>query len=356
VVERVLEATQEAAEGRPDWDWGREERNIRGLCTSWLKKKPPKPEKKHKPIPKHPNIDKPIILAEADEGMLADRRDDPEPAFGNGASGQVLSFAVAKADRDLKKAGKKSTHVVLAKGLLEALKERSEWIVYDSGRLHRHRDKLWGAMRAEQEKTWLAIEAQLGCEALDLVPRNALISEVVNWIRRCADLHHDKIAWDQHGMIATQSGMYDLITSKLRPTQPEDYATHRIECEYDAKAKCPLWLQFLKDCMPNQNTIAVVQEFFGAALLDKKPRDMTRAMVLFAPPSTGKSSLLSVFAGMLCDSPNVTPFDTLENSHGTSAFLRPVPWILHEAFDQSKWHFSATAKALLSGDDKATPT
>jgi phage/plasmid-associated DNA primase len=46
----------------------------------------------------------------------------------------------------------------------------------------------------------------------------------------------------------------------------------------------------------------------------------------------------------------VTAFDMLENSHGTSAFLRPVPWILHEAFDQSKWHFSALAKALLSGD------
>jgi D5 N terminal like len=299
VVERVIDATREAVEGRPDWDWDREERSIRGMYVSANKKFPPKPEKKRKPIPKHPDIEQPIILADVD------RRDDPEPATGNGAGGQVISFKLARTKDDLKKANKKSTHVVLARGLLDDLKERNECVTYNDkdGRMHRCRNSMWEAYTAEREKTWLSMEIEGGCASLELTSRNAMVSEAVGWLRRQPHLHQEDIPWDQHGMIATQSGMYDLVTGKLRPTVPEDYATHRIECEYDARAKCQLWLQFLKDCMPNQKTIAVVQEFFGAALLDKKSRDMTRALVLFAPPSTGKSTLLNVFSGMLCDPP-----------------------------------------------------
>jgi Protein of unknown function (DUF3631)/RepB DNA-primase N-terminal domain len=38
VVARVLAATRKA--GEPPWDWGREERDIRAMCASWLKKHP----------------------------------------------------------------------------------------------------------------------------------------------------------------------------------------------------------------------------------------------------------------------------------------------------------------------------
>ena len=350
MVERVLDATREAVEGRPDWNWDGEDRSLRGMCASWQKKHPPKPEKKRKPAPKLPDIDKPIVFANPAGPASAevDRRDDPEPA-----GAQMHSLAVARAERDLKKdKGSKNTHVVLTRGLLDALKERGEQIIYEGGRMHRYRNGLWEALSAEQEKTWLSTEIQAGCEALELTSRNALVGEVRGFIARLPELHREEIPWDQHGMIATRPGMVDPETGALRPATPEDYATHRVECDYDPRAKCKLWLQFLKDCLPNQKTTDIVQEVFGASLIENKSRDMTRALVLFAPPSTGKSSLLSVFAGLLSDNPNTTPFDQIEKTvHGTTNFLRPAPWMLHEAFDQSKWHFSATVKALLSGED-----
>ena len=301
------------------------------MCTSWLKKNPPKPEKKRRPPAKRPDIATALVFAEPNElvdGLptttenQVDRRDDPEPA-----GAQIHSLAVARAERELKKGGKaaKNTHVVLARGFLDALKERGEQIIYEGGRLHRYRAVgLWGALSAEQEKVWLSTEIQAGCEALELTSRNALVGEVRGWIARQPELHREDIPWDQHGMIATRSGMVDPATGVLRPTTPEDYATHRVECDYDPKAKCRLWLQFLKDCMPNQKTTDIVQEVFGAALIDNKSRDMTRALVLFAPPSTGKSSLLSVFGGLLSDNINTTPFDQIEKTvHGTTDFLRP---------------------------------
>jgi phage/plasmid-associated DNA primase len=81
-----------------------------------------------------------------------------------------------------------------------------------------------------------------------------------------------------------------------------------------------------------------------------RARQLMRALIFVGPPQSGKSNLLTVLSGMFTKSPNTTTFDLLENTHGTTDFLRNVPWVLHEAFDQSKWHFSATVKSLLSGD------
>src|SRR5262249_24334418 len=38
VVARVLAATKVV--GEPAWDWAKEERDLRGMCTTWLKKHP----------------------------------------------------------------------------------------------------------------------------------------------------------------------------------------------------------------------------------------------------------------------------------------------------------------------------
>jgi putative DNA primase/helicase len=141
-------------------------------------------------------------------------------------------------------------------------------------------------------------------------------------------------------------------TYKIRPIVPEDYVTWRVECEYDPKAQCPYWERMLKDSMPNRKTIDIVQEFAGSTLLISRPRELRRALVLTGPSNVGKSQLITVMSGVLCNgNPITVPFDMLENAHGTMPFLRLEPWVLHEAFDQAKWHFSATVKALLSADE-----
>jgi len=97
-------------------------------------------------------------------------------------------------------------------------------------------------------------------------------------------------------------------------------------------------------------TQEVLQEILGCALVDLKPRALMRALVIIGPSNSGKSNVLRVMSRLLSDNPITTPLDTLENTHGLQDFLRRAPWVLDEAFDQSKWHFSAAVKALLSGD------
>jgi phage/plasmid-associated DNA primase len=344
VVERVLDATREAVEGRPDWNWDGEDRSLHGMCTSWHKKHPPKPEKKRKPLAKRPNIDKPIVTA--DPNQQVDRRDDDEPA-----GAQVFNLAVARAERDIKKADKKAVHVVLGRGLLDALAERSEPILYEGVWMHRYRRGLWERVFPDLAAMWINTETQIGCESLGITPSTRLRSEVRNWIASVQELQHEEVPWDKHGGIATRSGLFNLKTMKIEPLKPEHYATRCVDSEYDAKATCPWWIRMLEDTFPDdQDTIDVLQEIAGAALLAYKPRTLNKALLLRGETNSGKSNILIVLASMFGGTPITQPLAKIDGNHGLQPFVQHAPWLLTEAFERSGWHPSSTVKKILSGE------
>ena len=244
----------------------------------------------------------------------------------------------------------RNLHGVLGKGFLEALRERGEQIMYVDDQLWRYREGLWQSYVPEREKEWLNREIEAGFRVLNMPSRNNVVNETRGWIQRNPDIHVEHVDWDAHGKIPTRTGLVDPRTLTVTPLRPEHHCTYRIGCEYDPDATCPQWERMLGDCFTDQETINVLQEIVGAALVDNKPRELMRALVLVGPSNSGKSNLLNAMAGFLSDHAITTSFDTLENAHGLMPFLRRAPWLLHEAFDQSKWHPSATVKALLSGD------
>jgi hypothetical protein len=192
VVSQVIEATR-ARVDQP-WNWDQEDRKVTGMCLSWLKKKHSPEDKRRK-----------NIKAVTKTSAQVDRRDEPEPL----ETGQVVSLAIARAERDLKKIKPKDAHLILGRGLLNAIAERGERIMYEGGQMHRYHASAWDTYNADQEREWLGAEVQTGCETLELVPRNGLIAEARGWIQRRADLHHESVEWNEHGYIATKEGMIE---------------------------------------------------------------------------------------------------------------------------------------------------
>ena len=310
VVSKVLEATKNVAPAK--WNWKSEEATIRKMCTDWMYK-----QSKVK-------------------------------------SAQVVNLADRRAERDTNtdKAPKKSVvHIVLGGGFLTSLNARGDRILIVRDQVWRYTAGLWKSLTAIEAKAWINMEVESGCRVLGVISTTKIINETYNWIIRNPDISRDFIEWDNHGKIATKSGLVDPVTLKLTPTTSDDYVTVRIECDFDPAAACPKWEKMLSDCFPdNKDTVESICECVGSALLINKPRPLMRALVLVGPSNSGKSNILNTVSGLLTDCPNTTTFDTLETNHGTSDFLRNAPWILHEAFDQGKWHFSSSVKALLSGD------
>jgi phage/plasmid-associated DNA primase len=181
-----------------------------------------------------------------------------------------------------------------------------------------------------------------------------LINETHNWIERRPELwRDDEIPWDQHGKIPTRSGLVDPLTGALEPAQPDHFCTWRVEVDYDPAAKCPWWETMIADVFGDREAaeraalIRVVQEVIGAALIDKKSRALSKAIVFWGIENLGKSGPLDVIAGLFGGQVIGASIGSIEGTHGMMPFARRLPWVLHEAFG-GQWHFSANVKSIIT--------
>ena len=318
----IMERTREVAGS--DWNWRVEEKTVRGMCESALKKFPPKAS-----LP--PDDDPP---------------DDPPG---------VVDLGEARARRKPKMKAT-ATHILLAESVLAVIRQRAEDLIFTEKGDYRYVDKLWQMETDRSLHAWLNSAIEEGARALKMESANRLINEARGYILRDPDLHVRGIQFDGHRQIPTRSGLVDPHTGQVTAPMPAHYCTWRVEYDYDPAAKCPFWLQMLEDVFSDRSPesralhVQLLQEMLGAGLVDTRPKALSRAAILVGGSNYGKSSLIDVMSGLFGDDKNTTPMDALGSAHGLMPFARRVPWVLHEAFDAGRWHVSSIVKAIISGD------
>lgn len=343
VVAILLDATRAAAGALgANWNWQREERALYRMCEEWLRKHPPARES----------------VAESPKAQAAGGENSARDEQPNGAGAKVHDFAAEKAKRKPKAATKDDgdpPHVALGAAVIEVIQKRGETLLVTAGEVWRYADGLWSSAMLDGRR-WLDVELEKGARNLKMKSTAKLINEARLWIMRNPDLYRDEVAWDAHGKIPTRSGLVDPDTLAVEAPRLEHYATWRIECEYKPGATCAAWERMLGDTFGDRDdglraaTIETLQETVGMSLVDVKPKSLTKAVVLIGGSDSGKTTVLDVVGGLQSDRPISTPLDGLGGTHGLMEFTRRAPWVLHEAFDQSKWHFSALVKSILTGD------
>jgi hypothetical protein len=324
-MEEVVGILMEAARkvGGPDWNWRAEEKKIRDLCSSAERKFPPK---------------EPAVSRETDDEL----------------PGTVVDLGKARAKRKPKvKAA--ALHIVLAEAVLAALRQRGENLMFMEQGSYRYGEGLWRLLDDKSLRAWLDKSLEEGAQGLKLESTNKLISEARGYILRLPELHRNDIQFDAHGCVPTRSGLVNPRTGLVSTGQPEHYCTWRIPIDYDPEALCPYWLQILEETFSDRDPrvrseyISVLQEWAGTGLIDRKPKALSRAFSPTGASNTGKSTLIDVLAGLFSASQITTPIDALDSEHGTVPFAYRVPWVLHEAFDGSRWHISSKVKAIIEG-------
>ncbi len=274
--------------------------------------------------------------------------------------GEVIDLAGAAALRKPKPIVDKPDrgtpdHIRLGKAVIDIIQARGEDMLFTNKGCYYCQDGIW-SMEPDGMAFRLNVEIETGAKAMDILSNTKVVNETRAWISRQERLCKRDVPWDSHGMVATLSGLVDPRTGACRPIRPDDYATWQIDIEYDPNAECPWWLQMLNDDFADRDpedrdaTIMVIQELLGVGLIDDKPRELSRALIFQGASNAGKSGLIEVLAGLFGQDVNSTPLDALEGSHGTMGFLKRTPWVLHEAFDQRKWHFSSRVKEIVTGD------
>jgi P4 family phage/plasmid primase-like protien len=313
------------------------------------------------------------VIAEIDAQRAADREAGPEDNEYTRAAAKFDAQRAAEAERTDSNAvvvrpkveilgpkidAQSPVHMHLGGAVLHVVRKvRGEDIMFTEKAAYRYADGIW-SMEMDGLTFWLNHQIEIAANHVNISTNNRLINEARGWIQRQEALcrKHDEIPWDAHGMVPTKSGLVNPRTLEVRPIQPDDYCTWRIEAEFDPSAKCPWWLKMLDDVFADREpteraaTICVIQELLGAGLIDDKPRELSRALVFLGGSNFGKSGLIDVLAGLFGNDVNSSSIESLEGPHGMMQFLKRRPWVLHEAFDQKKWHFSSKVKEVVTGD------
>ena len=239
---------------------------------------------------------------------------------------------------------KKGVGFIFGSATLEAIRP----IIYVGDELFRYRDGLWNRMPNAAGRAWINAEIEKKVAEVEASSNSRTIEEARKWIMRNDEVHMESVPWDRHGLIITKNKWLDPFTGKTGNLHPELYATRRINCNYNPKAKCPIWLELLKD-MFDTETISLLQEIAGLALTTKRPKHLSRALILWGGTNTGKSVIVKTIGGIISEKFISTKLDELDGSHGMSQFVTNDPWVLEEAFEQNKWNFSGRVKELLEG-------
>jgi len=340
-VSLVLAATKAAAgDYGKRWNWQKEEKTIRGMCDTWLKKYTPIAETRAKEQASEVPTKKATAAApgrvETVEQAKAAAKGEPKPKKPKDTNGEKTQF-----ER-------------IGDAILGVLHESGRRLLFLPKQNWMYADGIWTI--AEDIGAWINTEVQAAADQFGISANLKLVNETRNWILRQKHLRRESVDWDSHGLIPTRNGLIDPRTMEVTEIVPEHYVTWRIETKYDPEAKCPWWLQMLEDCFSDRHPderaqiIGVIQEVLGAGLVDNKPRELSKALIFQGGSNFGKSGLLEVLGGFFGSEQNATPIESLEGPHGMMGFLKRRPWVLHEAFDQRKWHFSSAVKAIVTGE------
>lgn len=104
--------------------------------------------------------------------------------------------------------------------------------------------------------------------------------------------------FNQMPLINFTNYMFDPVGMNVLAHKKEYFSTIRVPYEYNALAKCELWIKSLNEILENdQQKINLLQEFFGYCLIPEI--DQKKALLLLGDTDTGKSTILFILKDLL---------------------------------------------------------
>lgn len=207
-------------------------------------------------------------------------------------------------------------------------------------------------MLMQRLRTWV----QVAILFLREDPRQVMKSNVLSYITDDAELLRETVEWDRHGLIICRNGALDPVKGTMQPHAPEHYATRALPVDYRATDEAPGFLHFLDesftDLAPDerQQTIDMLLEFFGSALMRGKTREMTKALFLVGKTRSGKTQLLTVLRALVGGRPCGMRASALGGNFGLQPLIGASGWLADDAISQNEQLDPEMFKVVVTGE------
>lgn len=119
---------------------------------------------------------------------------------------------------------------------------------------------------------------------------------------------------DRPYLVNLINGTYDLKRGQLRPHDPTDYLTQRINIEYDPTADCPRWVRFIDEITCGNTELAdFLQCIAGLCLSGDVSRQ--EAYIMYGSGGNGKSAFTDIIEALCGDYYKPLDIDVLMHSN-----------------------------------------
>ena len=107
----------------------------------------------------------------------------------------------------------------------------------------------------------------------------------------------EAIVWNAHGKAADAIRLIDPVTLRIEPLKKEDYATWRIEIDYDPKATCRYGGaagDYFVDHTPEEKAKSITLYKHGTTLIDRLPKALKGTLVLLGPTTPARAHAANI--------------------------------------------------------------
>lgn len=354
IVDMLITATK-AAVG-PDgarWNWDREDRAIRQMCTDWQRKNP---DHKVRALPRASVGDAVLSAPNATSDEAHEEQAAPAADGTN-----VVSFAAKNGPQ--KKRGRppgsgapKAGEIagMVADGVIEAMQQSGRDLVHCGGESFFYRDGVWTLVGPAEQQILKAL-IQDGMRALG--QRGEMKIANAAWKDLMETEPRDVIPWNAGTHVALGNGLLDLKTRAFGPWRSDAWCRMKVETPYDPAATCPIFLRFLESALTGredperQRVIAVIQEYFGSMLaVATLEREQRKALFVFGPSRAGKT-VLSQIARLLIGKRIAAPsIEDIGNDFGLMTIAQSCGWIRDDAVSEGDRIQTDRFKCLVTGE------
>lgn len=162
-----------------------------------------------------------------------------------------------------------------------------------------------GRIYTTVKKDLLLAAYQMLIEHLRIVPMmdNKTVGyEFLKWISYYNPLEVRK------DVIAFSNGVLDLVNLSFNDFNPRFHVTYMHPYPYEPKARCPMWLSFLHEVLPDKNSRLILQMFLGLGLIERgtaynqyegrESNKVELCLILIGGGSNGKSVVYNTAIGI----------------------------------------------------------
>lgn len=140
-------------------------------------------------------------------------------------------------------------------------------------------------------------EVLIAKECEKIIPKctNHIVNEVTGIIRRRTYARRSEFNTDS-SRIVLENGLFDLDTLELIDYDQKLLTTRKFPINYDPKARCPKFINFLKECLSNsESIITVIEEMANILLFDRLNLEISAMWI--GDGANGKSTCLKIIEG-----------------------------------------------------------